>query len=146
MPPLVGVLSNMPRNANAAGPPSIRPVYSHRPITIDRAPGNLNDDLIQKNRSPWYHTGYYLPAPLTQPSWMDSGPTRPNLNLHRVTYRKEAGAFNSDTVGMHTMLPAQPKNLGSRKPQEIKPGRQNRLSSGIYRGQSFSETTIKQGS
>lgn len=135
----------MPRLATAGGPPNVRPVMSHRSITIDRAPGNTNDDLITKDKSPWYHSGYYLPPTINPDNHMNSGPTRPNLNLHRFDYRKEAGAFNSDTVGMHTMLPTQAKNLGSRKPGTIQGGRQNRLSSGIYRGQSFSETTVKQG-
>lgn len=132
------------RQDGNGGPPKISSRYNGPSVTVVRDPNVLDNGII-RNKQPWYHHAYRTPPPLTQPSWNDSGPVPMSLHLRTFTYRREAGQFNSDTNGMHTMLPPVSAKKDNRKPQAIRGGRQNRLSVAIYRGQTYSETTIKQG-
>lgn len=140
-----GGTKRVPRDAG--GPPSMPRVYSNQSVTVDRTRGNSNDSQIIKDKTPWMHKGYSIPAP-TGPADFDQnscGPARAELHLRTLTIRREAGAFNSDTTGMHTVVPKVRSNLGSRKPNVMVSGRQSRLTTVIFRGQTYSETTLQQG-
>lgn len=136
---------NIPREAS--GPPVFPRVYSNAPVTVDRARGNNNDSGIIKDKRPWFHNGYGIPAGTGAANFdqKTSGPAPVTLHLRTYTYREEAGDGHRDTTGMHTIMPKIRTNQGSRKPAIMQSGRQNRLTTGIFRGQTFSETTEMQG-
>ena len=115
--------------------------------SLARAPGNTNDDLIVKIKNPWVHKEHAIDPPNTPAnhSWTDDGPRRGELHLRTFTYRKEAGDSHQDTEGMHTVLPRVSTNKGSQKPRVMASGRQDRLTTVIFRGQTYSEGTLPQG-
>jgi hypothetical protein len=145
MPGGNGGSMNVPREAE--GSADFPRVYSNPQPTVDRARGNTNDDQIIKNKTPWMHRGYAIPAGTGGADFdqNSSGPSRVEMHLRTFTYRKEAGAYNSDTTGMHTVVPKLRTNHGTRKPSIMTSGRQSRLTTSLLRGQSFSETTVQQG-
>lgn len=133
---------------NSSGQPDFPRVYSNPEPTVDRYRGNTNDDQIVKNKSPWMHRGYGIPAGTGAGDFdqKTSGPAPITLRLNTFTYRQEVGDAHRDTTGMHTIMPKDPtRSLGSNKPRVMVQGRTNLLTTVRFRGQTYSETTKEQG-
>lgn len=133
---------------SSGGPPKTSPRFNGPDIEVTRDP-LVNNSQIFRDKKPWLHHAYRTPPPVTPGDWNASGPVPMSLHVRTFTYRKEAGAFHSDTTGMHTMLPDQSnRDQKSRvqRPYTMQAGRQNRLTTSIYRGQSYSDTTQIYGS
>jgi hypothetical protein len=123
--------------------------------TLVRDPQTSADDLILRDRGPWYHSEAVTPPPVTWISWTAAGPARPELHVRNHSLRKMVGnsrsrypfVRNSPTGGMHTMSPNTVDRTVRRYqsvPQQT-PGRNNRLLPGQYHGQTYSQTTQIQG-
>lgn len=133
------------------------------PVTQTREGVNGNEQSIQHERTPWYDVDYMTSNHDTLVNWTDSGPIRQSLHMRQVTINRQVGTsatrnFDPTPItqygmqdqghGMHTN-PEQPKarqlaNFRARQQQQ--PARVNRLSPSVYTGQSFSQTTVIQGS
>ncbi len=59
-----------------------------------RAPGNLNDATISRERMPYFRQGWYA-APDFLVNWTESGPIRPALGMRNVTMRRMQGTSNT---------------------------------------------------
>lgn len=130
---------NARRADSTGGPPKETQRFNGPNIEVTRDP-LLNNSRIFKDHGPWFHEAYRTPDHVEPGNWNNSGPVAPSLHLRTFNYRKEAGAFHSDTTGMHTMLPVTQQKT-QRQPQTMQAGRQNLLSVAIYRGQSYSDNT-----
>jgi hypothetical protein len=68
------------------------------PVNIEtnvvRAPGDLNDTAISRERMPWLHSSYYA-APAHLVNWTLAGPARRSLHMRDVTIRTMAGTSNT---------------------------------------------------
>lgn len=133
------------------------------PVTQTREQANANEQTIGHERMPWYHTGYIGSHHDALVNWTDCGPIRAALHNRQVTINRQVGtsatrAFDPYPItmygtqdqghGMHTN-PVQPKsgvNANFRARQQQLPTRVNRLSPAVYNGQSYSQTTVIQGS
>lgn len=102
----------------------------------DLAPQDTLDDLVYKNKKPWWDTGNQL-LPKNIGNWTASGPQRPTIRLRTFTWRK--GSQGNLNRGLHTNISHSPRTLPGR--EKMVPGRQNRLTIARFRGQSFSSTT-----
>lgn len=123
------------------GPPKTSPRFNGQDVSVLRDP-NLNNTQIYRDKSPWYHHAVRSPSTVEPGNWNASGPVAMSLHMRHFTYRREAGQFNSDTSGMHSMLVQQPSSANNqRKPQTMRGATANRLTTAIYRGQSYSDTT-----
>lgn len=113
--------------------------------SVDRAPGNTNDTLIQRFRRYVARRPYYIEPALgsAELSWTDAGPAPDIVSFRFVrNIRPIVGGSHSDMWGMHTNIPTGQK-AGNALPgkKRMVPGRQNRLTVQRYRGQSYSSTT-----
>lgn len=136
--------------------------------TLTREQANANEQSINHERFPWYHTGYIGSNHDSLVNWDDCGPVRPSLHNRQVTINRQVGSSNTRAQdpnpirtygtqdgtrggqihGLHTN-PAQSKyatNANFRARQQQQPARVNRLSPSVYTGQSYSQTTVVQGS
>lgn len=122
-------------------PPKSSQRFNGQDVTVTRDPLTNNDTIFHDN-SPWYHHAYRSPSTVEPGNWNASGPVPMSLHFRTFRYRREAGQFNSDTTGMHTMIPAvRPGKEIKRPDSSMTPGRSNRLTTALYRGQSYSDTT-----
>lgn len=114
-----------------------------RQISPQIGTSNTNDQLIQRNRGPWMHVGYYLPPPVTEISWTAAGPARPELHMRQGGYRRWSGADNQFYEGMHSNGPAGTALTNKRILEKVQmtPPVQNPITVPRYRGQSYSQTT-----
>src|SRR5574342_36175 len=137
------------------GAPALPRPMTLAPGMVDdqaRYPGTANDQTVVRDRGPWYHMAYYIPAGRSWISWTDAGPDRASLHVAQQTYYRQRGASNSrfpydpasPTGGLHTDTPhAVALSLPRyRQNQQVTPGRRVQLASGQYRGQSYSATTV----
>ena len=143
------------------------PRWSYAP-TLTREQANANEQTISHERFPWHHTGYIGSHHDTLVNWTDCGPIRPALHNRQVTINRQVGTSNTRAQdpnpirtygtqdgtrggqihGLHTN-PQQSKiatNANFRARQQQEPARVNRLSPAVYTGQSYSATTVIQGS
>lgn len=121
---------------------------------LARYPGTVNDDLIVRDRGPYYQRPRFTPPPVTWISWTQAGPLRPELGMRDSSYRRMVGntrsrfpVVDSPTTGMHTMVTPGVARTVRRfvaTPQMV-PARADRLSPGQYSGQTYSQTTRLQG-
>lgn len=131
---------NARRADSAGGPPKSTQRFNGPDIEVTRDPLQ-NNGTIFRDHSPWFHAAYRSPDHVEPGNWNASGPAPQSLHIRTFNYRREAGAFHSDTSGMHTMLPPVSAKKVARSPQTMQAGRQNLLSVAIYRGQSYSDNT-----
>lgn len=61
---------------------------------LTRAPQNLNDGAISRERMPWVHSGYAAP-PAHLVDWDAAGPARRALHMRNVTIRRMQGTSNT---------------------------------------------------
>ncbi len=160
----------VPRHAagsGVGGPPSppgvgrLIPRWSD-PGPLTREQANPNEQSIQHERTPWYDQDYMTSNHDTLVNWTDCGPIRPSLHMRQETINRQVGtsatrnfdprpiqAFGSQDQGhgMHTNPEAykQSTNRNFRSKVQQQPARINRLSPGVYTGQSYSQTTVIQG-
>lgn len=138
------------------------------PVTLTREQANANEQTISHERMPWYHTGYIGSHHDTLVNWTDCGPVRAALHNRQVTINRQVGtsatrAFDPHPIrtygtqdgtnggvvhGMHTNPEPYKSavNANFRARQQQQPARVNRLSPAVYNGQSYSQTTVVQGS
>lgn len=167
-PPTPSSMDGMPdRHADKSGGPVPGGVGRFIPrfndyVTLTREEVNGNDDLIQRDRVPWYDRDYLTSNHDSLVNWTDCGPIRPSLHMRQQTVTRMQGTsatrnFDPHPIvtlgmqdqghGMHTN-PPQPKaaaNRNFRDRQQQQPARVNRLSPSVYTGQSYSQTTVVQG-
>jgi hypothetical protein len=158
------------RRDASGGPPTggVPRTLSMIGTSYDRAPGDLQDDQITRDRGPLYHTGFTVSGRDSGlVDWTSAGPTRAELGAVNSTYREMVG--NSATRGLdrpfprggtqdqghglHTN-PARPQistaPMATQRYQRrtnpvMNPVRQDRLSNSRFNGQSYSQTTKPQG-
>lgn len=111
--------------------------------SIDRAPGNTNDDLITRTRGLVYRRAFYI-APATASgnlSWTAAGPAKdmPTTRFNR-NIRPIVGGSNQHMWGMHTNPTGTRDNALSGKPRMVA-AKRSQLTVQRYRGQSYSATT-----
>lgn len=123
---------------------------------FERYPATVFDSQILRDRGPFYEQPRYVPPPVTWISWTAAGPTRPELHMRNATLRMMQGnttsrypvVIDAPTKGMHTMLPgpgAQRTTARYVQTPQMVPGRFDRLAAGQYSGQTYSQTTRRQG-
>lgn len=136
--------------------------------SFDRAPGDLQDDRIHRDRGPLLRTGYTVSGRDSGlVDWTNAGPIRAELGAVNSTYRVMEGTSTTAALdrpfprggsqmqghGLHTN-PAPPQiataPLATQRYQKrtnpvMRPVRQDRLSNTRFNGQSFSQTTKPQG-
>lgn len=115
--------------------------------SIDRAPGNTNDTLIERTRSYMYRRPYYI-SPATASgnlNWTAAGPARdmPTTRFNR-NWRPLVGGSHQNMWGWHTNPSGARDNKLAGK-SRMRPGKQNNLTVQRYRGQSYSQTTVLAG-
>lgn len=125
--------------------------------------GTTINRLILRDRMPWYDRDYMVGNDNTLVDWTRSGPIRPSLHNRQMTLTKQVGTdgtrnFDPRPIrsygmqdqghGMHTNPEPTKKRTNARyrsgNPQ-MQPTRIGRLSSSVYTGQSYSQTTRIQG-
>lgn len=115
------------------------------------------DDQIRRDKTPWFPIPHWTPAGQGWVNWTQAGPIRPTLHMRTVNQRTMAGTSRTrflanpldPSVGLHTnpavaVTRTVPRYVTPGVPQ-IRHGRQDRLTSGQYSGQSYSQTTRMQG-
>lgn len=130
--------------------------------TRTREEVNANDGQIMRGRVPWYDQDYLGSNHDSLVNWTDCGPVRPSLHMLQQTVRRMQGTsatrnydphpittwgMQDQGHGMHTN-PDMAKidtNANFRQRQQQTAARVNRLSPQIYSGQSYSQTTVIQG-
>lgn len=113
--------------------------------TNTHALGTFFDTLIRKWRGGFYKQEAYIPSGQALVNWTTAGPRRPELHLKARNLRHEEQANTIE--GLHTNPPVAVVNttrVALARPGTV-PGRQNRLTTSRYRGQSYSATTKRQG-
>lgn len=112
--------------------------------SIDRAPGNLNDTLITRDRGVMFRRPYSQRPAQAWINPIDSGPIKdlPTTRFNR-NIRPIVGGSNQEFEGNHTNLPTGQSQVGGQLAgrRKMNRGHQNRLSVQRYRGQSYSQTT-----
>lgn len=121
-----------------------------------RYPGTVFDSGIWRDKTPWYPVDNLPRVGDSWVNWTAAGPERPELHQRNVTVRTMAGTSNTRNlpnpldrrVGLHTD-PKTPslavvERYANGNPRMQQP-RQDRLLSGQYQGQSYSQTTRLQG-
>lgn len=138
------------------------------PVTLTREQANRNEATIGHERSPWYDVDYATSTHDSLVHWGDCGPIRQSLHMRQVTINRQVGTSNTRAQdpspivmygtqdgtgiqgphGMHTNHAQSKKatNANFRGRQQMQPARVNRLSPAVYTGQSYSQTTVVQGS
>lgn len=122
-----------------------------------RYPGMGNDGKIRRGNTPFTTAQYRHGAGTGMVDWTACGPVRPELHVRQeFALRTMAGTSHT----RYLASPADPRNgLHSTPPRSaegnsqriaagqatIRPGRQNRLTTARYTGQSYSQTTRVQG-
>jgi hypothetical protein len=135
--------------------------------SADRAPGDLQDGQIYRDRGPLFHSGYTTSGRDSGlVDWTAAGPTRAELGAVNSTYRVMSGTSTTRGLdkpfprggtqdqghGLHTnpprpqvAAPMAPQRYQSRTNPVMRTGRQNRLANSRFNGQSYSQTTKPQG-
>jgi hypothetical protein len=157
------------RKDASGGPPAagIPRTLSTIGTSADRAPGDLQDDQIIRDRGPILRTGYTVSGRDSGlVNWTAAGPIRAELGAVNSTWRNMVG--NSTTRGLdkpfprggtqdqghglHTnpprpqvAAPMAPQRYQNRTNPVMQTGRQDRLSNSRFNGQSYSQTTKPQG-
>lgn len=121
-----------------------------------RFPGTINDTTISRIKTPWFSIPTYIPAGQSWVNWTEAGPVRPELHMRNYTMRTMEGTSATRFLpnprdprqGLHT----DPKVALAVSAARVRNGlprmttaRQDRLRSGQYTGQSYSQTTRIQG-
>lgn len=122
-----------------------------------RYPGTANDTTIQRDKGPWLPTDTLRAAAGGWYDWTAAGPPRPEIHQRNVTLRIMQGTSRTrnlqnpldPNLGLHSMpapgvVGTHQRFLDPANPRMRKP-RQDRLSDGQYKGQSYSATTRTQG-
>lgn len=157
----------------AGGPPTPAGVGRFIPrwanyVTLTREDPNANEATVVHERTPWYDVDYMTSNHDSLVNWTDCGPIRQSLHMRQMTVNRQVGTsatrnFDPNPIatygtqdgttggqihGMHTnpsgYKPSQLRNFRDRQQQQ--PARVNRLSPALYTGQSYSQTTVIQGS
>lgn len=122
-----------------------------------RYPGTVFDQGITRDRGAFFAQPRYMPPAQSWVNWTEAGPLRPELHGRNASLRTMQGntdsrypTVNSPTGGLHTMVPSGPAGSDQtpgryRAVPQMRYARTDRLASGQYRGQSFSQTTAVQG-
>lgn len=121
-----------------------------------RYPGTTNDERITRDKTPWFPKDNPPRVGDSWVNWTAAGPCRPEMHQRNVTIRQMVGTSNTRNmanpldprVGLHTD-PKSPalgviQRYTNGNPQMARP-RQDRLLSGQYQGQSYSQQTLLQG-
>lgn len=121
------------------------------------------DNLIERDRIPFYERDYMVGNADTLVDWTNCGPIRPSLHMRQMTVRRQVGTdatrnFDPRPIagygtqdqghGLHTN-PAPFKratNARFQQTAQMQPAYVNRLSQARYAGQSYSQTTRMAGS
>jgi hypothetical protein len=127
-------------------------------LTDDKAryPGAPFDGLILRDRMPWFRQSRYVPPPVTWVNWTAAGPVRPELHMRQTSYRRERGTSmsrfpvmpGSPTGGMHTSMPGPGVTRSVARyvqTPQMRAARTDRLQASQYSGQTYSQTTLPQG-
>lgn len=120
-----------------------------------RHSGTVNDTLIRRDHTAWFPSDRVSPVGDSWVNWTAAGPLRDELHMRTVNLRTMVGNTRSRalanpqdrTVGLHTdprgPMAGKVTRYGSKG--TMAKGRQDRLLSGQYTGQSYSQTTKTQG-
>jgi len=132
---------------SSGGPPRALPRTLSHDVTKSNthALGTFFDTLIRKARGAYYRKEEYIPSGQTLVNWTAAGPRRPEMHLRARNVRHEEQ--NRTIEGLHTNPPVPvvaTTRVALSRPG-TRPARQERLTVSNYRGQSFSQTTRKQG-
>lgn len=134
----------------------------------DRAPGDLQDDRVYRDRGPIFHSGFTTSGRDSGlVDWTSAGPTRAELGAVNSTYRVMVGTSTTRGLdkpfarggtqdqghGLHTnpprpqvaSAPMSAARYQKRTNPTMQTARQFRLSNSRYNGQSYSQTTKPQG-
>lgn len=147
------------RNVSSGGVDIAVPMTLHRGIENDEVvyQQTAHDELIVRDKMPWYDRAYMIPAAVSWISWSGAGPVRPTLRMRNSSYKREQGSSasrypfipSSPTGGRHTMGPPTAAAITaprSRAVPQMRNPRINRLLPVAYTGQTYSQTTKIQGS
>lgn len=122
---------------------------------FERAPSYVFDDGIHRDVGPWVPVQHFTPAGRGVANW-DDWPARDSVRQREVTVNQRVGTSRTRYLqnpqapwtGLHTQVfgvqTQHARYVDGQVPQ-MSVRRQNHLSSTLYRGQSFSQTTTVQG-
>lgn len=122
---------------------------------FERAPGYVFDSGIHRDVGPWVPVQHFTPAGRGVANW-DSWPARDSVRQREVTVNQRAGNSRARWLqnpqapwtGLHTQVAGvqtQTARYVDKQVPQMSTRRQNHLSSTLYRGQSYSQTTVVQG-
>lgn len=121
----------------------------------ERAPGYVNDSGILRDVGPWVPVQHFVPAGRGVANW-DAWPARDSIRQREVAVNQRVGTTRTRFLqnpqapwtGLHSQVrganTTAARYVDNRVPQ-MSVRRQNHLSSALYRGQSYSQSTLVQG-
>lgn len=145
------------RDSSGGSPPHLvrRTLVDGMEGESTRFPGTVNDTLIRRDHTPWWPSDRVSPVGDSWVNWTAAGPPRPELHMRVVNLRTMEGNTRTRNLpnpqdrnmGLHTdprgPMAGKVTRYGAKGTMQ-KP-RQDRLLSGQYAGQSYSQTTKMQG-
>jgi hypothetical protein len=104
---------------------------------------SINNSEVWRTRGPYFTIGNVIPLadPIRQ---SEQGPERPRMHMATGSFRKWMGTDKTRFAGQHTYLNSQFADSlrgGASKKGGMRGARLDRLTTQMYRGQTYSQTT-----